>query len=387
MIRFASIFSQVMGLFSRSSFQNLAKSHRSDFASKGFSSWDQFAAMLFCQLAQAKSLREICGGLACACGKLQHLGIKSAPRKSTLAYANEHRTWEFYQALFYDTLGRLQFNRPGHKFRFKNKLMSLDATVIDLCLSLFPWAKYVPTKGAVKLHLLLDHDGYLPVFAQLTDALTHEVGIARGLNLPTGSILAIDRGFTDYSLFGKWCEQGVYFVCRVKSNSIFEITEHRDPPRNGNILMDNLVRLSSMVGRQACPYPLRHVVVYDPVKGEEIVLLTNNLELGASTIAAVYKERWQIEIFFKTLKQNLRVKTFVGTSPNAIKVQIWTALIAVLVLKYMQMSSRFGWSLSQLVALLRMNLLVYRELREWLDDPYRTPPPGPVPEQLCLEGI
>jgi len=297
MIRFASIFSQVMGLFSRSSFQNLAKSHRSDFASKGFSSWDQFAAMLFCQLAQAKSLREICGGLACACGKLQHLGIKSAPRKSTLAYANEHRTWEFYQALFYDTLGRLQFNRPGHKFRFKNKLMSLDATVIDLCLSLFPWAKYVPTKGAVKLHLLLDHDGYLPVFAQLTDALTHEVGIARCLNLPTGSILAIDRGFTDYSLFGKWCEQGVYFVCRVKSNSIFEITEHRDPPRNGNILMDNLVRLSSMVGRQACPYPLRHVVVYDPVKGEEIVLLTNNLELGASTIAAVYKERCRSRSF------------------------------------------------------------------------------------------
>ena len=387
MIRYASLFSQVLGLFNRSSFQSLAQKHRVDFASKGFSAWEQFAAMLFCHLAQAKSLREICGGLACACGKLKHLGIRGAPRKSTLAYANAHRSWQFYQALFYDTLSRLQFNRPGHKFRFKNKLLSLDATVIDLCLSLFPWAKYVQTKGAVKVHLLLDHDGYLPVFARITDALTHEIRIARGLRLPAGSIVAMDRGFTDYSLFGKWCAQGIYFVCRIKSHAVFEILEHRETPRGGKILMDNLIRLSSPTGQQSCPYLLRHVVVYDPIKDEEIVLLTNHLDFGATTIARIYKDRWQIEVFFKALKQHLRVKTFVGTTPNALKVQIWTALIAVLVLKYLQLASRFGWSLSQLVALLRMNLLVYRDLREWMDDPYRTPPPEPIPEQLCLEGI
>jgi hypothetical protein len=387
MIRYASLFSQVLGLFNRSGFQTLAKQHEMDFASKGFSAWEQFAAMLFCHLAQAKSLREICGGLACACGKLKHLGIKDAPRKSTLAYANSHRSWQFYQALFQDTLARLHFNRPGHKFRFKNKLLSLDATIIDLCLSLFPWAKYVPTKGAVKVHLLLDHDGYLPVFARITDGLTHEIKIAHSLRLARGSIVAMDRGFTDYSLFGKWCEQGVYFVCRVKRNAGFEIIEHREPPRSGNILMDNLIRLTSLVGQQSCPYLLRHVVVSDPVKDEEIVFLTNNLELAATTIARIYKERWQIEIFFKELKQHLRVKTFVGTTPNALKVQIWTALIAVLLLKYLQMASRFGWSLSQLVALLRMNLLVYRDLWEWVNDPYQTPPPDPVPEQLHLEGI
>jgi hypothetical protein len=387
MIRYASLFSQVLGLFNRSVFQTLAKEHGMDFASKGFSAWEQFSAMLFCHLAQAKSLREICGGLACACGKLRHLGIKDAPRKSTLAYANAHRSWQFYQALFHETLSRLHFNRPGHKFRFKNKLLSLDATVIDLCLSLFPWAKYVQTKGAVKVHLLLDHDGYLPVFARITDGKTHEVKIARSLRLGAGSIIVIDRGFTDYSLFGKWCEQGVYFVCRMKSNADFDVVNHREPPSTGKILMDNLIRLTGLVGQRACPYLLRHVVVYNPVKDETIVLLTNNLELGATTISKIYKDRWQIEVFFKELKQHLRVKTFVGTTPNALKVQIWTALIAVLILKYLQMESRFGWSLSQLVALLRMNLFVYRDLWEWINDPYRTPPPEPVPEQLRLEGI
>jgi hypothetical protein len=387
MIRYASLFSQVLGLFNRSVFQTLANKHEMDFASKGFSAWEQFAAMLFCHLAQAKSLREICGGLACACGKLRHLGIKEAPRKSTLSYANANRSWFFYQTLFQDTLGRLRFNRPGHRFRFKNKLLSLDATVIDLCLSLFPWAKYVQTKGAVKVHLLLDHDGYLPAFARITDGLTHEVRIARSLRLGAGSIIVIDRGFTDYSLFGKWCEQGVYFVCPVKSGAQFEIVDHHEPPKTGNVLMDNLIRLSSAHGQQSCPYLLRHVVVYDQKKDEEIVLLTNHLGLGATTISKIYKDRWQIEVFFKELKQHLRVKTFVGTTPNALKVQIWTALIAVLVLKYLQMASRFGWSLSQLVALLRMNLLVYRDLWEWANDPYQTPPPDPVPEQLCLEGI
>lgn len=387
MIRYASLFSQVLGLFNRSGFQTLARQHQMDFASKGFSAWEQFAAMLFCHLAQAKSLREICGGLACACGKLRHLGIKDAPRKSTLAYANAHRSWQFYQALFHETLSRLPFNRPGHKFRFKNKLLSLDATVIDLCLSLFPWAKYVQTKGAVKVHLLLDHDGYLPVFARITDGLTHEVKIARSLRLGAGSIIVIDRGFTDYSLFGKWCAQGIYFVCRMKSNADFEVVNHREPPCTGNILMDNLIRLTGFVGQRSCPYLLRHVVIYNPVKDEEIVLLTNHLELGATTISRIYKDRWQIEVFFKELKQHLRVKTFVGTTPNALKVQIWTALIAVLILKYLQMKSRFGWSLSQLVALLRMNLFVYRELWEWMNDPYQAPPPKTVPEQMLLEGF
>jgi len=384
MVRFSSIFSQLLSLFDRNTFQKLARELKSDRYAKGFTSWDQFTAMLFCQLAQAKSLREICGGLACCLGKLTHLGLHTAPNKSTLSYANAHRPWELYRKLFYELLKKCRSVAPGKKFRFKNKLLSLDATVMDLCLSMFPWAKFRTTKGAVKLHLLLDHDGYLPVFAQLTTGNIHEVNVAHKLSFPKGSIVAVDRGFTDYKLFAKWCRDGVYFVTRMKRNAGFEIVEHREPPKGHNIIMDNIVKLTGFYSAKDCPFLLRHVIVYDPDKDEEIVLLTNHLDFGASTISAIYKDRWQIEIFFKALKQNLKIKTFVGTTENALKIQIWTALIAILLIKYLQFRSKLGWSLSNLVALLHWNLFTYRDLWKWIDDPFKTPPIKPQPEQLTL---
>lgn len=384
MVRFSSIFSQLLSFFNRGEFQKLASELKSDRYAKGFSSWDQFTAMLFCQLAQAKSLREICGGLACCLGKLSHLGLGKAPTKSTLSYANARRPWQLYQALFYQLLQKCRSIAPGKKFRFKNRLLSMDATVVDLCLNMFPWAKFRRTKGAVKLHLLLDHDGYLPVFAHITTGSVHEVKIAQHLSLPKGSIVAIDRGYTDYKLFAKWRREGVYFVTMMKRNADFEIVEHRDPPKGHNIIMDNIVRLTGVYSAKDCPFPLRHVVVYDPEKDEEIVLLTNHLEFGASTISAIYKDRWQIEIFFKALKQNLKIKTFVGTTENALKIQIWTALIAMLLIKYLQFKSKLNWSLSNLVALLHWNLFTYRDLWKWIDDPFKTPPKEPQPEQLTL---
>lgn len=390
MVRNASLFSQLIAVFNRQRFYALVINHNAERYSKGFSSWDHFVAMLFCQLAQAKSLREICGGLACCMGKLRHLGMKAAPKKSTLSYANAHRPWEMYRDLFYQTLELCKKEFPGkHKFKFKNKLLSLDSSTISLCLSLFPWAKFRRTKGAVKLHLLLDHDGYMPAFAYISNGNRHDVTIAKKVPLSPGSIVAMDRGYNDYKLFAHWTSEGIYFVTRLKENADFKVIEKRKLPKNRNILEDQLIRFNGYYARKNCPNTLRKVVVWDYENSREIVLLTNHLEFGATTISSIYKDRWQIELFFKALKQNLKVKTFVGTSENALYIQIWTALIAMLLIKYLQFKSKFGWSLSNLVAFLRWNLFTYRNLWEWIDNPFDVLPevPGFVQIPLPIPGL
>ncbi len=286
--------------------------------------------------------------------------------------------------MFYQLLGICRPYAPGKKFRFKNKLYSLDASIIDLCVTLFDWATFRRTKGAVKLHLLLDHDGYLPVFANITEGSVHELNIARSLSFPKGSIVVCDKGYTDFALFCKWKDEGVYFITRQKENAYYEVVEERPVPKNRDILKDETIVLAGHAAKKKYPHRLRRIEAWDLVSGETIVLLTNHLALGATTIAAAYKDRWQIEIFFKTIKQNLRIKTFVGTSANALKTQIWTALIAVLLLKYLKFRSSFGWSVSNLVAMLRYNLFAYRDLWAWIDSPYETPPHVPMGEQLEL---
>jgi len=384
MVRSSSLFSQVLGLISRHEFEQDVRAVKADRHAKGFSSWTQMVSMLFCQLAQAQSLREITSGLRCCVGKLNHLGLAEAPKRSTLSYANAHRSWQLYEKQFYRLLERCRGVAPGHKFRFKNKLLSMDASMIDLCLTMFDWAKYKQTKGAVKLHLLLDHAGYLPTFALLTDGKTHEVRVAREVQLAPGSIIAIDRGYTDLALFSRWTTEGVWFVTRMRQQLVYQVIAEQEVPQQRKILRDQIIVLSSAKARRKCKQQLRRLEVWDDKKQEVVVLLTNHLKFGASTIAAIYKDRWQIEMFFKALKQNLKVKTFVGTSANAVRIQIWTALIAMLLLKYLQFKSRLGWALSNLVALLRWNLFTYRDLWAWLDNPYETPPETAGPEQLLL---
>jgi hypothetical protein len=390
MVRCASLFSQLVALFSRSHFYQLVRNHRAEHYSKGYSSWDHFVAMLFCQLAQAKSLREICGGLACTIGKLRHLGMKEPPNKSTLSYANTHRPWEMFRDLFYETVNMCQMAAPkNRKFRFRNKLLSLDATTISLCLALFPWAEFRRTKGAVKLHLLLDHDGYFPSYAYLSNGKKHDVTIARRISLPPGSIVTMDRGYNDYKLFGSWTKERIFFVTRMKDNADYTVTEENLISITGNVLRDQLILLNGFCAQKDCPHVLRRVVVWDSENEREIVLLTNHLKFGANTISAIYKDRWQIELFFKALKQNLKIKTFVGTSENALSIQIWTALIAMLLIKYLQFKSKFGWSLSNLVAFLRWNLFTYRDLWEWIDHPFDVLPIQPMPVQhvLSMPGL
>ena len=385
MVRHASLFSQLIAFFDRNKFMTLVMKNKTERYSKGFRSWDHFVAMLFCQVAQAKSLREISGGLACCMGKLRHLGVSSAPSKSTLSYANQNRSWRLFRDLFYDTFEFCRKHSPGgHKFRFKNKLLSLDSTTISLCLSLFPWAKFRRTKGAVKLHLLLDHDGYLPSYAYISNGKKHESNYAKRFPLAPGSIITMDRGYNDYSLFAFWTAQNVFFVTRLKSNAAYEVLSERDLPLRRNILSDQMIKFTDPNARKSCPFILRRVVVWDSENNREIILLTNHYEFGATTISAIYKDRWQIELFFKAIKQNLRIKTFVGTSENALYTQIWTALIAMLLMKFLQLRSKFGWSLSNLIAFLRWNLFSYKDLWEWLDKPFETVSVAPAPIQMEL---
>jgi hypothetical protein len=368
------MFSQILKLFSRAEFELLVRQTKAERHARGFSSWAQFVAMLFCQLGRAHSLREICHGLSTCEGKLSHLGI-TAPKRSSLAYANKHRPWELYQRVFFVLLERCRMAAPfPKKFRFKNKLVSLDSSVIDLCVSLFDWAKFRRTKGAIKLHLVLDHDGYLPSFAVITEGKVHDVKVAHSLSFEPGTVVVDDRGYNDYRLFAKWTEKQVYFVTRMKDNALYEVVDSRPVPQHRSILKDQTIRLAGVGAWEKCPHLLRRVEVWNPEKQEVLVFLTNHFGLGASTISAIYKDRWQVELFFKALKQNLKIKTFVGTSANAVKIQVWTALIAMLILRYLQLKSKFAWSLSTLVALLRMNLFTYRDLWAWLDHPLGVPP-------------
>ena len=382
--RCASLFSQMLSLIDRREFDAAVARTGAERRSKGFSCWDQFVAMSFCQLAQAKSLREITQGLACCEGRLRHLGIAESPARSTLSYANRVRPAALYEEVFHLALARCQQASPQHKFRFKNKLLSLDSTVLDLCASMFDWARFRRTKGAVKLHLLLDHDGYLPVFAHVTEGAAADVSVAQQLLLPPGSIVALDRGYNDYRLFEAWSDQKIGFVTRLKVNAEYFVTETWAKAAEGLIRADERIEFQCLTAGRTIWKTYRRIEVWLEDKQETLVLLTNLLELSAATIAAIYKERWQIELFFKALKQNLRIKTFVGTSANAVHIQIWTALIAILLLKYLQFKSRCAWALSHLVALLRWNLFSYRDLWAWLDHPLATPPQLPPDPQLAL---
>jgi hypothetical protein len=385
MVRVSSMFSQVLREIPRWDFQEIVQEYNGEFGSKGFTCWDQLVGMLFCQLGRAESLREIQHGLAACEGKLKHLGIPKAPGRSTLSYANEHRPAEMYETLFYRMLNRFQgsgLNLRKAKFRFKNPLFSVDTTTITLCLSLFPWAKFRQAKGGVKLHVLLDHDVYMPRFLDLSEARDHDITHLDTMPIPAESVVAMDLGYTDYDLYDRWTKERIWFVTRMKCNAAYEVVEQRSVPKNRSILSDEVIHFTG-------PYApkdllLRRVVAWNEEKEEEVVLLTNHMTFGSTTISNIYKERWEIENFFKELKQTLKVKTFVGTSENAVRIQIWTALIALLLLRWLHFLSRAGLSFANLAGVLRLILFSYRDLFAWLQEPFDTPPLVPEFRQLSL---
>jgi hypothetical protein len=373
MVRVSSIFGQILKFFPRGVFEAAVKHHQADKHAKGMTSWSQFIALMFCHLGGARSLREIIGGLAASEGKLKHLGVERAPKRSTLAYANEHRPWQLYRTVFENLVQicRAEARDKQRKFRFEHPLLTLDSTVIPVCVEMFEWAKYTRTKGAVKVHTVLDNRSILPQYAVVTDGKTADVKVARGLKFEAGTIVVMDRGYEDHDWWRKLTADGVFFVSRLKDSTSYAIVEERPKPADPG-LRDEVVMLASE-RESGHPMRLRRVEIWLEDKQETIVFVTNHLRLAASTIAVIYRDRWQIELFFKAIKQSLRIKTFIGTSENAVQTQIWTALIAMVLLRYLQLRSTWKWSLSNLVALLRYQLFVYRDLWTWINQPFQPP--------------
>ena len=295
--------------------------------------------------------------VAAQSSKLYHLGIMKFSR-ATLARVNEQQPASLYEAFFHKLLLRCRELAPRHRFRFDGKLYLLDATVVDLCLSVFPWAEFRKRKGAIKLHIGLDGDGYLPEFVDLTEGKVHEINWAKTLHLPSGSMVVFDMGFTDYQWYQSLMQNGIYFVSRLKSNAKIDLLVKRRGRKAKGINVDQTIKLGNI------SEPLRMITYQDPETGKKLSFVTNAHHLDAKTIAALYKERWQIELFFKWIKGNLKIKTFLGTSRNAVLTQIWIALIVYLLLAFLKFKAKIGHSLGQMLRLLQLNLF---ERRDFID--------------------
>ena len=353
----------------------------SDKFCKGFDTWSQLVSMIFCQFANSTSVRDISNGLKSATGNLNHLGIREAPSKPTVAYQNRHRSSNVFKEIYYACLEHLGQHTFGKrkKFRFKSPIKLLDSTLISVCLSVFDWAHYKTHKGAVKMHAMLDFDMLLPHYVLITDGKKGDNTAAKQIPVERGTVVVSDRYYCDFELLNLWDSNGVFFVVRHKRNLAFRKVRENDlpPVRHQNVLIDEIVELTGPQTRGKYPKQLRRVVVYNEEKDFTVELLTNNFNWTASTIGELYKSRWQIEIFFRHVKELLHIKSFVGTSQNAVEIQLWTALITILMLKYLQFKASYDWCLSNLTASLRLNTFTKMDLWKWLDEPFTPPPDTP----------
>ena len=352
-----SLFSQIVTLLDRSIFKKVVAEKHADKHAKGYNAWAQLITMLFYHLSKCQSLRDISNGLRSAMGNLNHLGMSSAPSKSNIAYQNLHRNWSIFRTYYYklkQTLGQ-QARGWGKRLHIKSRVYLLDSSTITLCLSLFDWAKYTHEKGAVKLHTLLDYEDRLPAFVDISNGTMPDNIAAYGVPVPAGSIVVGDRGYMDFELFHDWDSRGVFFVVRHRYDIKFDsIAEFDIPDEDQHILKDEMIEMCNITTWRKYPKHLRRVVVWDEQRQDTIELFTNNTELSARDIGELYRNRWLVEIFFKEIKQLLHVKTFIGTSQNAVLFQLWTAMIAILLLKYLKAQSQYGWHLSNLAVFVRL---------------------------------
>lgn len=383
-----TLFAQIMQTVDRFSFTKLVTQHGTDKHSKGINSWTHLVTMLFCQFSKLNSLRDVCNGLQSASGNLNHLGVARAPCKSSLSYLNKNRDWHLFQDYYFKMMTKLsgmaRFKQT--RFKIKSKILLLDSTTISLCLSLYDWAKFRKKKGAIKLHTLLDYDGCLPVYIRMTDGKPHDSTVAKTLSLPADAVVVADRAYVDFPTLYRWKTEGSYFVIRLKQSIKFKRGDERPLPeqRHQHVLVDEYIELSHRPTYEKYPAKLRRVVVYDPEKDQTIELITNQFNWTANTIGELYKARWDIEIFFKEIKQLLKIKSFLGTSANAVLIQIWTAMITMLILKYLKACAKYSWCLSNMVAFLRLNLFVKVDLATLMDTPFK--PPGQPVESVYKQA-
>lgn len=368
----STVLSQIIRFLPRHEFESLARKHHAGHELRSFNRWSQYVALMVAQVGGRKSLRDLVENLKAQGRKLYHLGMRTTHR-STLARVNEQQPHTLYEALFYKLLARCQGLAPkSRRFKVDGKVYLLDTTLISLCLSVFPWATYRQKKGAVRLHVGLDADGYLPEFLAATEGRKSELAWAKALKLPKGSVVVFDRGFTDYRWYQALTEAGVFFVTRLKSNALVECFRKRRGRRAKGVLQDQEIGLKGVAAR------LR-LVRFVADDGREYRFLTNASHLPAATVADLYKERWQIELFFKWIKQNLKVKTFLGASKNAVLTQLWVALCVYLMLAWLRFTAKIGLTMQRILQLLQMNLFERRDLKELLE-----PPPMPQVPQLAL---
>ena len=384
-----TLFVQIISKLDRGAFARLVRKKESDKHQKGYNSWTHLVSMLFCQFAKSQSVRDISNGLRSATGNLNHLGVSKAPSKSSISYQNKHRDSDLFKSYYFELLQSLgqQASFKQVKFRIRSKIFLLDSTTISLCLSLFDWAKYRTAKGAVKMHTLLDFDGNLPAYINITDGKTADNKGAADIALVKGSVIVCDRFYNDFPMLNVWDSSGVFFVVRHKDNLQYTVIKENDLPedRHQHILKDDIIELNSKVSKAKYAKRLRRVSLWDEKNKQVIELITNNMTWTANTISELYKSRWQVEIFFRDIKQLLHIKSFVGTSKNAVMTQIWTALITILILKALKAMAKYGWHLSNLVAFIRLNLFVKIDLQTWLDSPFEQAEEDPV--QNHIQGV
>lgn len=372
-----TLFAQIFQKFNKKSFDKLVDKNQSNKHCKGNDAWTHFVTMVFCQFSKSNSLNEVCNGMRSATGDLNHLGLTRAMKKSSLAYNNQHRSWEVFRDMYFALYDQFAPQcKISRSLLPKRKIYLLDSSVINLCLELYDWAHFRKKKGAIKLHTVLDFDGCLPVFVDMTDGKVSDIRAAHEIEFPCASIVVADRGYVDFDWMSALDERGVFFVIRGKENLKFELSERELRPSdqaNKTIAVDWNVFLSLPKSRKKYDKQLRMVQIWDEETEQYLELLTNNFSWTASTIAELYKRRWSIESFFKDIKSNLKIKSFIGTSLNAVMIQIWTALITILLLKVLQKEAKHTWHLSNLVAFVRLNLFVKIDLKLWLDKPFLDP--------------
>ena len=366
-MHYNTIMNQLQTFFPRHQFENLVNRYSGNRYVKNFSCWNQFTVMLYAQSSGKDSLRDIQDSFLAQESKMYHLGLNKV-RRSTLADANQTRSYAIYEDLFYQMVERCKSITPRHKFKFKNPMFVFDATVIDLCFSAFPWAKFRAAKGAIKLHCQLDHSGNIPTFMVATDGKQHEITVARSFfDISADSIYCVDKGYIDFAWLHSIETAKAFFVTRAKDNMKYTVVGQHSLPQKNAVISDEIIALTGFYQKQKYPKELRLINYYDKETDKLLVFLTNNFKLAAFTIAQIYKARWQIESFFKWIKQNLKIKTFLGTSKNAVLTQIWIAMCYYLLLAYIKYQSKYKYSLFYLHKVIKEMLMEHCHLIDLLN--------------------
>lgn len=382
------IFSQVSDILHREQFDRCIARYPMPRASRGMTARDQFLAMLFAQLTFRESLRDI---KACLRGSshLYAMGFRGNVTRTNLAYANRHRDWRSYEALAQVLIRKARHLYAGdsNTLDIEEMVYAVDASTIDLCLSMFPWAKFRKTKAAIKLHTQMELTGSIPVFMRLTEGSVHDVNFLDHMVFEAGSIYVFDRGYLDFARLFRIATARGYFVIRSKKNTKFTVTKSRPVDKATGLRCDQTIRLSTATGRKGYPERLRRIAFFDAETGKRLTFLTNNFELPALTIAAIYKSRWRIELFFKWIKQNLRIKVFYGTSENAVYTQIWIAICTYLMVACLGKTHGIGESLSRILQILSVNVFQKVLVNELLTERDSENSANPNHNQLMFNGF